>query len=68
MAFVRNHAHLHGTYLAAFRAAGLSVLDCLEAPMQSDFTTGMFADASEAAHAFWDDIPAALVWSLLKPE
>ena len=65
---MRNYPHLHGTYLAAFRAAGLEVLECLEAPMESDFTTGMFAEASDAAHAFWHDIPAALVWSLAKPE
>ena len=68
LAYVRNYPHLHGTYLAAFKTAGLEVLDCLEAPMESDFTTGMFAEASEAARAFWSDIPAALVWSLAKPE
>ena len=59
LAFVRNYPHLHGTYLAAFRAAGLEVLECLEAPFESDFTTGMFAEASAAAQAFWHDIPAA---------
>jgi hypothetical protein len=68
MAYVRNYPHLHGTYLAAFRDAGLAVLDCLEAPMVSDFSSGMFVEASDAAHAFWDDIPAALVWSLAKLE
>ena len=36
--------------------------------MATDFSTGMFAEASDAAHALWDDIPAALVWSLAKPE
>ena len=68
MAYVRNYPHLHGTYLAAFREAGLTVLDCLEAPMVSDFSTGLFVEAPDAAHAFWDDIPAALVWSLARPE
>lgn len=68
LAFVRNYPHLHGTYLAAFRAAGLEVIECLEAPMESDYATGMFAEASAAAHAFWHDIPAALVWSLAKLE
>ena len=68
LAFVRNYPHLHGTYLAAFRMAGLEVLECLEAPMESDFTTGMFREASAAAQAFWHDIPAALVWSLVKAE
>jgi ubiquinone/menaquinone biosynthesis C-methylase UbiE len=68
MAYVRNYPHLHGTYFAAFRDAGLAVLDCLEAPMVSDFSSGMFVETPDAAHAFWDDIPAALVWSLAKPE
>ncbi len=66
LAFVRNHPILHGVYLAAFRACGLSVLDCLEAPMVADFTTGLFAEAADAAAALWDGIPAALVWSLVK--
>jgi len=66
LAFVRNYPHLHGTYLAAFRSAGLEVRECLEAPMESDYTAGMFAEASVAAQAFWGDIPAALVWSLVK--
>jgi SAM-dependent methyltransferase len=68
LAFVRNYAHLHGTWLAAFRAVGLDVIGCLEAPMESDYKTGMFAEASAAAHAFWHDIPATLVWSLAKLE
>jgi len=67
LAFVRNHAHLHSTYLRAFRAAGLSVLECLEAPMEDDFTTGMFAEVAEAAEALWRDIPVTVVWSLRKP-
>jgi SAM-dependent methyltransferase len=29
-ALVRNHAHLHATYVAAFRLAGLTVRGCLE--------------------------------------
>lgn len=64
LAFVRNHPIMIGTYLAAFRAAGLTVLDCLEAPLVADFSRGLFAEASAAATAFWDGIPAALVWSL----
>jgi ubiquinone/menaquinone biosynthesis C-methylase UbiE len=66
-AFVRNHPVLHGTYLAAFRAAGLSVGACLEGPMTADFSRGLFAGAADAATAMWKDIPAALVWSLEKP-
>ena len=66
LAFVRNHPILIGTYLAAFRASGLDVLDCLEIPIAVDFTHGLFAEAADAATAFWDGIPAALVWSLEK--
>jgi ubiquinone/menaquinone biosynthesis C-methylase UbiE len=64
LAFVRNHPHLHGTYLRAFRDAGLSVLDCLESPMDATFDSGLFADVEAAATALWDGIPVALVWSL----
>ena len=66
LAFVRNHPHLHSTYLAAFRSAGLAVLDCVEAPLEADFSKGLFAHASDAAAAFWRDIPAVLAWSLRK--
>jgi ubiquinone/menaquinone biosynthesis C-methylase UbiE len=66
LAFIRNHAHLHSTYLRAFRASGLDVLDCLEAPMDADFTTGLFAGVAIAAQELWRGIPAALVWSLSK--
>ena len=67
LAFVRNHAHLHGAYLRAFAAAGLVVRECLEAPMDADFSQGLLAASEEAATALWSDIPAALVWSLEKP-
>ncbi len=65
-AFVRNYPVSLGRYLGAFRESRLAVLDCLEAPMVSDFTTGLFAGAADAAHALMDDIPGALVWSLEK--
>ncbi len=64
LAFVRIYPHLHSTYLQAFRASGLVVADCLEAPMETDFTAGLFAGAADAAQALWDGIPVALVWSL----
>jgi len=64
LAFVRNHPHLHSTYLRAFRSAELTVLDCREAPMDANFDNGLFADVSDAATALWDGIPVALVWSL----
>ena len=67
LAFVRNHPIMVGTYLAAFRAAGLTVLDCLEGRSSPDFSHGMFAEAADAATALFDGVPVALVWSLEKP-
>jgi SAM-dependent methyltransferase len=63
-AFVRNHVHLHGAYLAAFAACDLDVTSCAEAPMPGNYEEGLFAYAADAAHALWDDLPAALVWNL----
>lgn len=51
-------------YLRAFREAGLEVLECVEAPMEADFTQGLTGGAPEAAEALWRDLPAALVWTL----
>lgn len=64
LAFVRNYPHLHSTYLRALRAAGLTVLECLESEMSARFDNGLFADVKDAATALWDGIPVALVWSL----
>jgi ubiquinone/menaquinone biosynthesis C-methylase UbiE len=64
LAFVRNHVHLHGTYLAAFAAAGLAVQSCDEVTMAADYSKGLLAGAAEAAAAIWDELPAALVWTL----
>lgn len=63
-AFVRNHAHLHSSYLGAFAAASLKVHGCREAAMDADFTEGPFAGASDAATMFWAGIPVVLVWTL----
>ena len=67
LAFVRNHPITVGTYLAAFRECGLTVVDCLEASLVGDFSQGLFAEAADAATALFDGIPVALVWSLEKP-
>jgi ubiquinone/menaquinone biosynthesis C-methylase UbiE len=64
LAFVRNHPVALRTYLAAFRASGLTVLDCLEQPLDIDFSRGLFAGARDAATAFWDGMPGLLAWSL----
>jgi ubiquinone/menaquinone biosynthesis C-methylase UbiE len=66
LAFVRNHPVPIGTYLAAFRACGLTVLDCLEEATAADFSQGLFAEARDAATALFEGIPIALVWSLQK--
>jgi ubiquinone/menaquinone biosynthesis C-methylase UbiE len=63
-AYVRNHVHLHSTYLAAFERAGLAVRECVEATMEPNFEGGLFAAAADAAEALWDGIPVALVWNL----
>jgi ubiquinone/menaquinone biosynthesis C-methylase UbiE len=67
LAFVRNHPVMIGAYLAAFRASGLTVLDCLEGSLVTDFSQGMFAEAADAATALFEGVPVALVWSLEKP-
>ena len=66
-AFVRNHVHLHSTYLSAFATCGLRLLRCDEPPMQVDWSKGLFAGAAEAADALWSGIPIALVWTLAHP-
>jgi len=66
-AFVRNHVHLHSTYLRAFATCGLRPLSCDEPPMQVDWSKGLFAGAAEAAGALWSGIPVALVWTLAHP-
>jgi ubiquinone/menaquinone biosynthesis C-methylase UbiE len=66
-AFVRNYAHLHSTYLRAFRAAGLAVDECLESEMDGDFSGGLLEPVADAAAGLWSGIPVALVWSLRKP-
>lgn len=63
-AFVRNHVHLHGTYLAAFADAGLEVVACREVPIEDDFSEGLLGAAAEAAAAVFEGLPAALVWTL----
>jgi ubiquinone/menaquinone biosynthesis C-methylase UbiE len=65
-AFVRNHPVLHGAYLDAFRASGLTVRACIEESMTLEFRHGLLAGAADAATAFWDGIPVVLVWSLEK--
>jgi ubiquinone/menaquinone biosynthesis C-methylase UbiE len=67
--FVVNLTHQVGAYLAAFRGAGLSVLDCAE-PGLSELVLrripsfALFPDATRQAFL---DTPYLLVWRLEKP-
>lgn len=62
--FVREHPHLHADYLAAFRAAGLSVTDCVE-PAISERELGAkrraFRHIPAATAAAYLGLPAVLV-------
>lgn len=67
--FVREHAHKHGDYLAAFRAAGLSVRDCVEPELReahAAFKRRAFAQIPEAVIAAYAGLPGVLVWGLEK--
>jgi ubiquinone/menaquinone biosynthesis C-methylase UbiE len=68
--FVREHSHTHATYLAAFRAAGLQVLDCVEpelGPDQVRTKRRAFRHIPEATLAAYVGLPAALIWLAHKP-
>ncbi|MEW6271657.1 MAG: methyltransferase domain-containing protein [Thermodesulfobacteriota bacterium] len=67
---VRSYHHPIARYLAAFRAAGLEVLDCVEPvlaeqdlPAASGGLSGLAEDAFRAA---WLGLPNALVWELAR--
>jgi ubiquinone/menaquinone biosynthesis C-methylase UbiE len=66
-AFVRNHVHLHSSYLEAFSKAGLRVLSCVEPLVDTERFGGPAAMfAPEACWAALKDLPIALVWELEK--
>jgi ubiquinone/menaquinone biosynthesis C-methylase UbiE len=65
-ALVRNHAHLHATYAAAFRLAGLIVRGCLE-PRWTEAAVAAqrwAAPVPEAARQALVDVPMILIWQL----
>ena len=66
--YVRSVVHQLGEYLAAFRAAGLSVVDCLEPSVDEDVVTSTpsFAVYPEAARQAFYGMPYLLVWRLIK--
>jgi ubiquinone/menaquinone biosynthesis C-methylase UbiE len=66
--FVRSVVHQLGEYFAAFRAAGLSVADCLEPPVDEDVlaSTPSYAVYPEAARQAFFGMPFLMVWRLVK--
>ena len=67
MTFVRNHRHSASTWLRAFRAAGLVVVECIEAPFTDEQIAGdpsaMFHP--DAARAALTGLPSVWVWELV---
>ncbi|MCY4582812.1 MAG: class I SAM-dependent methyltransferase [Chloroflexi bacterium] len=66
--FVRNHVHLASDYLAAFQAAGLDVVGCIE-PLWGDeeIATFEFAkDFPDMLSAAVRGLPIVVVWELEK--
>jgi SAM-dependent methyltransferase len=67
--FVREHSHTHADYLAAFRAAGLDVVDCVEPELTADQVRAKrraFRHIPDATLAAYVGLPAALVWLVQK--
>jgi len=66
---VRSFHHPHARYLAAFRRAGLDVVDCVEPTIEPDdlaaLSGGLMGFAEEAFRTAWVGMPNALVWSLV---
>ena len=67
---VRSFHHPHARYLAAFRRAGLAVVDCLEPAIEPQdvaaLSGGLHGFAEEAFRTAWVGMPNALVWSLVR--
>jgi SAM-dependent methyltransferase len=67
--FVREHAHTHADYLAAFRAAGLAVRDCVEPPLAAEHVRGKrraFRHIPDATLAAYVGLPGVLIWNAEK--
>jgi SAM-dependent methyltransferase len=63
--FVREHAHAHADYLAAFRSAGLGVRDCIEPVLAVEHLREKrraFRHAPAATIAAYEGVPGVLVW------
>ncbi len=67
--FIREHAHSHADYLAAFRVAGLELRDCLELSLTDDQVRTKrraFQHFPEAAAQAYVGLPGVLIWSVRK--
>jgi ubiquinone/menaquinone biosynthesis C-methylase UbiE len=64
--YVRNLIHLHSEYLAAFRAAGLSVVDCVEPLIDDQVVRAQpaFLAIPDATRQAYLDLPFLLIWRL----
>lgn len=64
--YVRSRIHHVSAYLAAFRAAGLPVRDCLEPPVDEAALTGnqAYGDFPDAVRQALGGMPFLLVWRL----
>jgi hypothetical protein len=69
-AFVREHAHGHADYLAAFSASGLQVRGCLEPQLTDHHVRAKrraFRHIPDAVIQAYVGLPGVLVWSASKP-
>jgi SAM-dependent methyltransferase len=67
--FVREYSHTHADYLAAFRAAGLRVRDCVEPELTADEARAKrraFRHIPDATMAAYVGLPGVLVWHVEK--
>lgn len=68
--FTRNFIHLHSDYLAAFQAAGLEIIQCVE-PVWGDEELVAFEDIGRHVPGLLDTavkgLPIVIVWELEKP-
>lgn len=68
-AFVRNYIHLYGHYLAAFAAARLQVLQCIEPTWgeeQAAHFVGREPISLDAMRAAVVGLPGILIWDLMR--
>ncbi len=65
--FVREHVHNHAAYLAAFRAHGLELCDCLEVTLTADQVRAKrraFSHVPDATVEAYAGLPGVLVWDV----